>query len=344
MIYRQGPTLVTGASGFIGRHLVRALLREKRPVLALCRHPRAIRDLEHTLLEVIPGVLEEPEAYAPYLNDRLTVFHLAAVRSSSRASPETFRRVNETACVELGRACAQARVARFVYVSSAVVFGPSHGRCVTEDDGYCREMMEHSYVRSCVRAMEGMRELVARGLPLVTVCPTIVFGPDDPTHPSLVTTHLRRVLRSRVDLVVGGGNQRRNLVYVDDVIRGVLLAEASGNTGEEFILGGEELTHQEFNRLAFSLAGRTAFLRLSVPVGIARAAAKFTDRVCGYDRGSGYEAAIGMLTKEWRYSSQKAKQKLGYGWMPVRDGIQQTLQSIKERAMIGHQSSTAFGS
>ncbi len=327
----QGPTLVTGASGFIGRHLVRALLRQNRPVLALCRHPGSTRDLEHPLLEVITGVLEEPHVYAPHLNDQLTVFHLAAVRNLAGASSETFRRINETACVELGRASAQARVAKFVYVSTALVFGPSDGRCVTEDNGYCREMMENSYIRSRVQAIEGMRNLVGHGLRLVTVCPTIVFGPDDPSHPNRVTTHLRRALRSGVGVVVGGGHQRRNLVHVGDLVRGVLLAERSGDVGEEYILGGDDLTHREFNRMAFTVAGRKAFLRLSVPVGIARAAAKVTDRVCGYDRGSGYEAAVGMLTKEWRYSSQKAKQKLGYGWMPVREGILQTLQSI-ERA------------
>lgn len=327
-----GPTLVTGASGFIGRHLVRALLQQNRPVLALCRHPGSLRDLEHPLLEVISGVLEEPGAYAPHLNDQLTVFHLAAVRNLSGSSPETFRRMNETACVELGRASAQARVARFVYVSTALVFGPSDGRCITEDTGYCREMIENSYLRSRVRAMEEMRKLVGHGLRLVTVCPTIVFGPDHPTHLNRITTHLRRVLRSGVDVVVGGGHQRRNLVYVGDLVRGVLLAERFGDVGEEFILGGDDLTHREFNQMAFSLAGRKAFLRLSVPVGIARAAAKLTDRVYGYDRGSGYEVTIGTLTKEWRYSSQKAKQKLGYSWMPVRDGIQQTLQSIKDRS------------
>ena len=76
----EGPALVTGASGFIGRHLVRALLRQNRRVLALCRNPSDLQDLEHPLFRVIHGDLEEPQSYAAPLNDQVTVFHLAAGR------------------------------------------------------------------------------------------------------------------------------------------------------------------------------------------------------------------------------------------------------------------------
>jgi nucleoside-diphosphate-sugar epimerase len=130
-------------------------------------------------------------------------------------------------------------------------------------------------------------------------------------------------------LVVGGGDKRRNLVYVDDVVRGMFLAERYGGLGEEYILGGEEISYRELNRMVLSLAGRKPRLRLSIPVTLARATAKVADRLRGYDRGTGYETALEMLTKEWRSSSQKAENMLGYTRMPLRETIRQTLRFIE---------------
>ncbi|MCH7921669.1 MAG: NAD-dependent epimerase/dehydratase family protein [Nitrospinae bacterium] len=327
--HHEGPALVTGASGFIGRHLVRALLRQNRRVLALCRSLRDLQGLEHPLFRVIHGDLEEPQSYAAHLNDQVTVFHLAATRNSPGTSPERLHRINVEACLDLGRVSVKARIAKFVYVSTATVFGPSKVGSVTEDDGYCRHTLKSIYLRSKVRALVQMGKLLESGLPLVTVCPTIVFGPDHPTHPNRVTSYLRRLLRSRLDLVVGGGHRRRNLVYVDDAVRGMLLAERSGGLGEEYILGGEEISHRELNRTVLSLAGRKPRLRLSIPVTLARATAKVADRLRGYDRGTGYETALEMLTKEWEFSSQKAENMLGYTPMPLRDTIRQTLRFVE---------------
>ncbi len=261
----EGPALVTGASGFIGRHLVRTLLRQNRGVLALCRKPHDLQGLEHPLFRVIHGDLEELQSYAAHLNDQVTVFHLAAARNFPGTSPERLHRVNVEACLDLGRVSAKARIAKFVYVSTAMVFGPSSEGHLTEDDGYCRHTLKSIYIQSRLQVLVQMNKLLESGLPLVTVCPTIVFGPDHSTHPNRVTSHLRRLLGSRLDLVVGGGHRRRNLVYVDDVVRGILLAERSGGLGEEYILGGEEISHREFNRTVLSLAGRKPHLRLSIP-------------------------------------------------------------------------------
>jgi nucleoside-diphosphate-sugar epimerase len=164
---------------------------------------------------------------------------------------------------------------------------------------------------------------------VVVVCPTLVFGPDHPSHPNQITQQIRRLIRTRVDLLIGGGQKNRNLVYIDDVIRGILLAEAKNHIGEEFIIGGQDFTHREFTDTVYSLSGLKPRISLSIPLVMARFLAQVADRVRGYQPGSGYNNALQTLTLEWSYTSQKAERLLGYTHLPVRDGIRKTLNFIE---------------
>jgi len=332
------PAFITGASGFIGRHLIRALLMHERRVIALCRHPTDLEELAHPLLKVIIGQIEDTQTFTPYLDDQVTIFHLAAARAMPGTPPELFKRVNEVATLELGRAALKANVSKFVHVSTALTFGPSRGECVDENSTWDWHSIDSCYIRTRARAQKEMKKLVLQGLPLIVVCPTLVFGPDHPSHPNQISEQIRRLLRSRLDIVIGGGNKRRNLVYIDDVIRGLLLAEAKGHIGEEFILGGQDYSHREFNHTIFSLSGFRPWITLSIPHVMATLLVKAADRMRGFHPGSGYSNALQMLTQEWSYTSHKAERLLGYNYLPVQDGIQKTLDFIERVYKIEKQS------
>ncbi|MBI3940947.1 MAG: NAD-dependent epimerase/dehydratase family protein [Acidobacteria bacterium] len=321
-------SVVTGASGFIGRHLVCALLRQDRQVVALCRNPGDLQDLDHPRLKIISADLEQPLSYIRYLGPATSVFHLAAVRSFPGANPDRMYRINQLACLELGRACLQATVARFVYVSSAVVFGPSDARPNSEQDSLDRAT-SHCYIRSRVQALIELRKLFDEGLNLITVCPTIVFGPDHPSHPNRITNYLRRLVRFRLEILIAGGRQRRNLVYVHDVVRGILLAETFGNLGEEYILGGEDISPRDFNRISMQLAERELRLSVSIPRRVAVTAAQLIDRLCGHHPSAGYGASIRALTREMRFSSEKSRRLLGYSPISFSDAMKETVGSLR---------------
>ncbi len=323
------PAFITGASGFIGRHLVRALLMQERRVIALCRHPANLEEFAHPLLKVIIGHIEDTQTFTPYLDDEVTIFHLAAARAILGTPPKLFKRVNEIATLELGRAALTANVSKFVHVSTALTFGPSRGEDVDEQSTWNWQAIASCYIRSRAKAQKEMKKLVFQGLPLVVVCPTLVFGPDHPSHPNQITEQIRRLLRSRLIIVIGGGNKHRNLVYIDDVIRGLLLAEESDHVGEEFILGGQEYSHREFNHTTFSLSGLKPRIILSIPLAMATYLVQVADRVRGFHPGSGYNNALQTLTQEWSYTSHKAERLLGYNYLPVQDGIQKTLDFIE---------------
>ena len=326
---RSSPALVTGASGFIGRHLIQALLQQNRQVFAFSRRPEALSDFQNPLLQIRQVDLDDPRSYMPYLGREVTIFHLAAARSRPGSRPELFRQVNETACVRLARASLQADVRKFVYISSAVVFGPSFGTPVSEASAPSEGMAMDCYIGSRVRSFREMNRLVEDGLPLVTLCPTIVFGPDHPAAPNKITSHIRRLLRTGRDVVVAGGLQRRNLVFVDDVIRGMLLAERHENHGEIFILGGEDISHQAFDEMVLTLSGRKRRICLSIPSWLVLASTRWLDRLLNHDQGSGFESAMKVLMAGWQYSSQKANEVLGYEWTPLRVGLMRTITFIK---------------
>ncbi|MBI4536887.1 MAG: NAD-dependent epimerase/dehydratase family protein [candidate division NC10 bacterium] len=322
------PVLLTGATGFIGRHLLARLLRADRPVLALCRDSRALADLAHPRLRVRAGGLEDPECYRPFLTPEVHVMHLAAARGIPGITAQVLRQVNVTATLELARLAARAGVARFVYVSSAFVFGPSTGSPVDETRGVKSREAPTAYIRSRGEALEAMAALAEQGLGLVAVCPTIVFGPDHPRHPNRITGYIRSLVRHRLDLVVGTGSCVRNLVEVEDVVRGILQAEARGRPGEAYILGGEEVTHREFNRIVLDLAGAVPRLRASVPASLALLAARCADLLGRQEEGCGYGAALRVLTTDWRYSSRKAAGELGYSARPFAEGMRRTLEFL----------------
>jgi nucleoside-diphosphate-sugar epimerase len=234
--------------------------------------------------------------------------------------------VNVEATLAMADECREAGVARWVHVSTALTYGPSslpveaNGRLWTDAPG--------SYIRSRVECLLGVRERVAGGLPAVVVSPTIVYGPDAPRHPNRITSHLRRLLRTGLSVAVAGGRARRNLVYVDDVVDGLLLAEERAAVGQELVLGGEDVTPADLDALAWSLAGRRPRARLSLPGALARGAARALDLARGYHRDAGYAEAVATLAREWRFTSRAAERALGYRWRPVADGLRRTLDFV----------------
>lgn len=313
--------LVTGASGFLGRHLVRALLAAGRPVVALCRSPEALTGLNHPALRIVSGDLREPASYASWLAAGASVFHLAAVRNHPRARVHEMEEVNVRGTAELARRSLEAGVGRFVQVSTALVHGPSDGPSGGTPLG--------AYAESKARADGEIRRLAAKGLPAVIVCPAIVFGPDHPSHSNRITSEIRRLLRQRVIRVVAGGRQVRNLVYVDDVVRGLLAADAAEAVGEEYVLGGEEIAPRDFGRMVLALAGLRPAATLSLPAGPALALARIADQLRGSDTGSGYAMAVQILLREWRFSSDRAARDLEYRSLSVAEGLARTIEWLR---------------
>lgn len=305
--------------------------------MALCRHPDDLADLRHPALRVAAGDLRDRVSWASLLPRGGSIFHLAGVRNHSRARVREMEAVNVEATLALARQAGEQRVSRFVHMATALIYGPTTGgQARTETDPFDGAFT--AYARTKAKAVDGIRALARQGLPAVTVCPSIVFGPDHPSHPNRITSEIRRLLKGGPPVWVAGGRQVRNLVFVDDVVRGLLAAEERGAVGEEYLLGGEEVSPRELAGQVRSLAAErgvaTSRISLSLPAGAALMAADTADRLRGNDPGGGYAAAVQVLLREWRFSSARAERDLGYRPLPFLEGLARTvdwLQSMEGR-------------
>jgi dihydroflavonol-4-reductase len=294
----------------------------------------------------VQGDVRQPRSYVQHLRPGVAVYHLAALRSHTGRRRGDFTAVNVTACRDLARHCLDRGVSRFVLVASAHLYGPSdpgappHREADAPAAAASRAAMGGAggepalgcYERSRAAALLEVRRLVAEGLDAITLCPTIIFGPDHPSHPNPVTDELRRIVRARrrCVILIGGGTARRDLIYVDDVVEAALAAERLAPPGAELLLGGEPISHRELLTRSQELTGRRPFWPpLSIPGPAALAAARVADRLLRYDPGCGHAAAVLRSLREWRYDCAHARQILGFQPRPLVEGLAATLRWLR---------------
>jgi len=225
--------LVTGASGFIGSHVVRALADSGAQVRAFDR--RAPADLPPGT-EFAPGDLLDRDALARALDGCDAVFHLAALYSYARADAVAMERVN----VEGTRVLIEAAHGRrIVHTSSCATCGPVAGRDATEQDQPAAWELRVPYKRTKLAGERLALAAAAGGADIVVVNPTTPVGPGD-LRPTPTGKMIADVAHGRARAYLAGG--ALNVVAVEDVARGHLLAFEHGRAGQRYLLGGENLT------------------------------------------------------------------------------------------------------
>ena len=303
--------LVTGASGFVGAHVARLLAAEGAEVRALCRSapPPEARVAEH-----VAGDVAEPGVVARAVEGCEAIFHVAAHYSYARAEAERMHAVNVTGTRNVLEAAARhdgGTVPRIVVTSSSATCGPVPGRAATEADGPPDWELDIPYKAT---KLEGERLALAaarEGRPVTIVNPCTVLGPGD-RRPTPSGKMIADVVsgRARGYIPMAG----LNVVAVEDVARGHLLALERGRAGERYILGGENLTLGEAFAIAARRAGRPA-PRLRIPYPVALGAARAATAI-GRLRGREPELLnldeVRLARTPLLFSSAKAQRELGY--------------------------------
>jgi dihydroflavonol-4-reductase len=274
-------TLVTGASGFIGSHLTRLLVQHGHQVRALVRPTSRVDALQGLSIDVVRGDLRDRAALNAAIRGAAWVFHVAAdYRLWARDPGEIYdNNVGGTRC--LLDACRAAGVERLIYTSSvATLAAPRWGSLADERTVGQLDEMAGAYKRSKLLAEQLVLEAASNAVPAVVVNPTTPVGPGDwkPTPTGRIIVDF---LRGRMPAYVETG---LNLVPVEDVAAGHLLAGQRGRVGERYILGARNMTLKEIFDALAAVSGRPAPkiripLTLAFAIGSAsEALARFTDR------------------------------------------------------------------
>ncbi|HEY3728446.1 MAG TPA: NAD-dependent epimerase/dehydratase family protein [Solirubrobacteraceae bacterium] len=316
-------TLVTGATGFIGSHIVRLLVERGDEVLAVVRPGGRLGALEDFDVKPVRADILDRRAIRRAMQGAERVFHVAGTTDLNASRALVFSVNVEGMRIVLEEAL-RAGVQRAVYTSSVAAIGPARpGKMADERTVWEAGRHAIPYLDAKHEAEMAALRLVARGLPLVIVNPAHVLGGGDAGGSS--TTLVRRFMRRQIPAYVDG---TLNIVGVQDVARGHLLADERGSIGERYILGNRNFT---LDRL-FADLGRLSGIEppaLKLPLPVALAIAEAGNRLPGMALPTPVEVRASAL--RWAFTSRKAKRELGWRPSPHEDCLEETIAWYRAR-------------
>jgi len=325
--------LVTGATGFVGAAVARRLLEAGSAVRVLARPNADRRNLAGLDVEPVTGDLTDAASLADAVRGCDAVFHVAADYRLWVRDPAPMFAANVEGTKNLMLAALDAGVARVVYTSSVAVLGlnadgtPSHEATPSTLDD-----MIGPYKRSKFLAEAEVRRLVAeRALPAVIVNPSTPVGPGD-VKPTPTGRMIVEAASGRMPAFVDTG---LNIVHVDDVAQGHLLAHARGTPGERYILGGEDMRLGDILAEIAALSGRKP-PRVRLPHGLVMPIAWGAEAWARLAGGEPFATLDGvrMARKRMYFSSAKAKRDLGYAPRPAREALRDAVEAFRAAGLV----------
>jgi dihydroflavonol-4-reductase len=315
-------TLVTGATGFVGSHVARALAARGDDVRVTVRATSQLDALDGLEVQTTVADLLDRRAVRRALRDVDRVFHVAG-STNLRASAESLFEANVATTRVVLEECLRAEVSRVVHTSSVAAVGPAPAGGTADERALWRGSLGIPYVDAKHEAEVEALRIAARGLPVVVVCPAFVLGRGDVGRSS--TELVRRFMLRRIPAYVEGA---LNVVDVEDVAEGMLLADERGVPGERYILGNRNYT---WDRLFADLARLSGIeppaLRLPVPAALALAEA--LGRAPGPTPVTPVE--VRSAAQWWTYRSTKARRELGWTTRPHEETVEATVAWYAER-------------
>ena len=326
--------LITGASGFVGSGVLRKLLGEGHHVRALVRPSSDRSNLEGTGAEVVTGDLNDRSSLDPAVDGCEALFHVAADYRLWVPRPEAIYSANVEGTRNIMLAAAEKGVKRIVYTSSVATLGlTKDGSPADETTPAIIDDMIGHYKRSKFLAeAEVLRMVEQEGLPAVIVNPSTPIGARD----------IKPTPTGRMILEAAAGNMPAyvdtglNVVHVDDVAMGHLLAFERGRIGERYILGARNMTLKKILTQLASITGRPR-PRVRLPHNmvlpmayVAEAWGRLTRRSELFLTVDG----IRMAKKRMFFSSEKARRDLGFVTRPVKEALQDAVKWFKENGYL----------
>jgi nucleoside-diphosphate-sugar epimerase len=300
--------LVTGASGFVGSHLVDALVARGDAVTALVRPSSSRRWLDRHPVRIVAGSLDDPAFLESAVRGQDAVFHIAGVITA--LTPAGYFRVNVGGTRRVVEACKRAApgLRRLLYVSSLAATGPAVDGPAVDETTPCRPVSPYGASK-----LGGERVVMAaaRDLPVTAVRPPVVVGPRD--HALLP---FFRVVKRGIRFALGG-RKHLSLVYVSDLVAGILrAADAPRAAGQVYFLSGRGW--HDYDALASAMAGAVGVrrtIRVRVPMAALRVAAMAMETLAPLagitPMLTGYKVReIGQA--RWTCTAAKAERELGF--------------------------------
>jgi dihydroflavonol-4-reductase len=329
----MAKTLVTGAAGFIGSHVVRELLAKNREVKAMILPGEDTRNLDDLAIEKVEANLLEPDTLRNAMQDVDRVYHLAAIYAVWLPQREKIYQVNCVGSLNLLWAALKAEVERVVYTSSASAVGLREGTQLADETVEFNQMNKaNDYVYTKWLSEEEARTFIPNGLPIVFCHPCFPFGARD-VAPTPTGQVLLDIVNGKNRFHFDGGI---NVVDVEDVAKGHVLAEEKGGTGERYLLGNKNVSFKEFFQLIAEVTG-VPLKSLKAPLGLVVPIAHYMEHRADtvthkppLFAGSALRYAKNYLY----YDISKTRKELGYEPRPIEESIRRAVDWFAENGYI----------
>jgi dihydroflavonol-4-reductase len=327
--------LVTGGAGFIGSSLVRELVPRGARVVAMVEPGGGCENLDHLDVEVVEADLRDPDGVAKAVDGARVVFHVAALYRFWARDPRAFYDINVGGTKHVIEAARRASCERIVYTSTVGTLGLAGATAGAPVDESSFAHVDHlfgGYKQSKYVAEHEVLRAGAEGLPVVLVQPTTPVGPRD-RGPTPTGKTVLEFLNGRFP---GYVDTTLNIVDVEDVAHGHVLAAERGAIGRSYILGGENLLLRDVLAHLAEVTGLTAPTR-QFPNGLAVAAARLSDLVEGrllHREPSVPLEAARMSTTHMSFDDRRARVELGYTSRPPAEGLRRAARWFVEAGYV----------
>ena len=323
--------LVTGASGFVGSAVARALIARGDDVRVLMRESSPRRNIEGIDCRVVVGDMRDVQAMTRAMDGVRYVFHVAADYRLWARDPDEIVRNNLEGARAVMDAARDVGVERIVYTSSVAALKPVGGTAVDETSRHDEQSVIGAYKKSKLIAERLVERMAGEGVPVVIVSPSTPIGPRD-IKPTPTGRIIVQAASGGMPAFVDTG---LNLVHVDDVAKGHLLALEKGRIGENYILGGEDVRLKDLLGIIAPLVGRKP-PRVQLPRAPLYPLAVGAE---AFARLSGKEPfltldALKMAKHHMYFSSAKAERELGFTTRPFQRAIEDALNWFRQAGYI----------
>lgn len=238
--------LVTGANGFTGSHLVKALEQRGDNVVGLVRKSSNLARLSGCNIQLVYGEITDKKALQTAMTGVDTVFHTAAYVELGLVNAVEMERVNVEGTRAVMEAAQAVGVSKVIYCSTIGVFGNTNGQIVDETFQRTQTDFSSAYDITKYQAQQIVDQFAAQGLPVVSILPSGIFGADDPHFGPVLQQFLKGKLK-----LWAGGDRITGIVHVDDLVTAMILATQKGKNGEHYIISAGDLTTRDmFNLLS----------------------------------------------------------------------------------------------
>ncbi len=314
---------VTGATGFVGSHVVRQLVDAGHEVIALVRNPAKAQELTRLGITIAQGDVTDKESMREPMRGTDGVFHIAGWYKVGVKDKSDGVKVNIDGTRNVLEVMKELGIPKGVYTSTLAVNSDTHGQVVDETYRFAGKHLSEYNRTKWVAHYEVADPLISAGLPLVIVLPGVIYGPGDT---SIIRGAFLQYLQGKLPIVPA--RTAFSWVHVEDIARGHILAMEKGVVGESYIIGGPNHTFVEVLHVAETITGVAAPRTTVSPVMMKVMAALIglVEKVVSVPQEYSSEGLRVSAGATYLGNSAKAKRELGYNPRPLKEGLTETLQ------------------